>query len=71
MTQLEPIFTNDTKYVNLQKLVLKKINRTHLVIGSFETFQDANNDFEVKPIFNILVSFSKTFYYVFLSLLDS
>lgn len=53
LTMFEPIFIDDTKYMDLRKLVLKQMNQTQLIIGSLETFIDLDNDYEVK--FNIKI----------------
>lgn len=39
---------NDEKYVNLDKLRVKKYNKSgHYVLGEMETFVEFNNDFTV------------------------
>lgn len=47
----EPIFKNDTIYVDLSNIRLKKVNRTHQqLIDTFEFFQPIGNDYEVIQI---------------------
>jgi hypothetical protein len=45
----EPMVKGDTKYINIDKLKIKRVNRTHphVIIGELEVFEDLGNDVEV------------------------
>jgi len=48
LTDGGPLIASDSKYINFDKLRVKKVNRTtHLLIGELETFKDFGNDFQV------------------------
>ena len=47
LTHGEPMVKNDNKYINLDNVRVKKVNRTHhLLIGNFTLFIDQGNEYE-------------------------
>lgn len=49
LTNGKPIEYNDDKCVNFDKLRIKRVNKTEFVVlGSFQTFVELSNDYEVK-----------------------
>lgn len=49
LTSGKPIVKNDTKFVNLDKLRIKKFNKTsgHVLAGEIEMFVEIGNEVEV------------------------
>lgn len=51
LTDGRPLVAHDTKFVNLDNLRVRKVNKTHhLIVGTFEVFRDINNNFEVEAL---------------------
>lgn len=48
-TDGRPIFWGDNKTINFDNMRVRRVNRSdHLVTGSFETFVEIGDDFEVR-----------------------
>ena len=56
ITSGQPIFSGNSSILSLDNLRVRKVNKTdHLLVGSFEIFEDVGNDFDVSwthQIFN-------------------
>lgn len=49
LTSGQAIVSNDTKYLNLDKIRMRRVNRTeYVIVGEFEPFIELSNSYEVK-----------------------